>query len=210
MVKERVLSKRAATKQIKYDMSEDNSSSSGGEELFDNVAIKENDQRQEKINLSSDSENESPPPRNETSEDMFDTLIGRKKDDAVDSSQSEIQKRKKINSDSDSDMFSSEKEMSKPKTKKKKVDSDEGKKQKPKKKKKSSDDEDIEVAKKPKSKKKKSSEDEDFEITKKTKSKKKKASSDSDEESESPPIKTGRVGRNAKQTKYVFDSDESD
>ncbi|KAH0814448.1 hypothetical protein GEV33_008343 [Tenebrio molitor] len=157
VVKERVLSKRAATKQIKYDMCEDDEddmSSEREEELFDNDAVKDNCQ-QEKINLSSESEDEPPPPRNETSsEAMFDNLVGRKTENNVEvAPPPPTQKRKKNDySGSDSDLFSPETETKKLKTKKKKVDSEEGaKKQKPKKKtKKESDDKDFGLPKKPK------------------------------------------------------------
>ncbi|XP_068892542.1 DNA topoisomerase 2 isoform X1 [Tenebrio molitor] len=198
VVKERVLSKRAATKQIKYDMCEDDEddmSSEREEELFDNDAVKDNCQ-QEKINLSSESEDEPPPPRNETSsEAMFDNLVGRKTENNVEvAPPPPTQKRKKNDySGSDSDLFSPETETKKLKTKKKKVDSEEGaKKQKPKK------------------KTKKESDDKDFGLPKKPKGKKKKVDSDSDSEYESVVVKPGRVGRNTKQTKYVFDSDDSD
>ncbi|CAH1366355.1 unnamed protein product [Tenebrio molitor] len=198
VVKERVLSKRAATKQIKYDMCEDDEddmSSEREEELFDNDAVKDNCQ-QEKINLSSESEDEPPPPRNETSsEAMFDSLVGRKTENNVEvAPPPPTQKRKKNDySGSDSDLFSPETETKKLKTKKKKVDSEEGaKKQKPKK------------------KTKKESDDKDFGLPKKPKGKKKKVDSDSDSEYESVVVKPGRVGRNTKQTKYVFDSDDSD
>lgn len=192
-VKERETGRRLASKQIKYDF---NSSDEDEEEvLYDNDAVKENDAPQKLISVSSESENESPPPRHETSEDMFDSLVGRKKDTEDKPVQKEAPKRKLI-SDSDSDAFVPEEQPKKPKaTKKKKAETGDGNKKprQTKKKKKTSDDEDFDVGKE------------------KAKGKKKKSDSDSDVEMDtSPPIKTGRVGGRAKQTKYVFDSDESD
>jgi len=40
--------------------------------------------------------------------------------------------------------------------------------------------------------------------------KKKEVSSDSESDVEMPTVTTGRTGRGTKQTKYVFESDESD
>ncbi|XP_044258662.1 DNA topoisomerase 2 [Tribolium madens] len=197
VMRERPATKRLAAKQIKYNLnSSDDDDDDGEVELYDNNAVIEPDTRQEKMNISSDSENESPPPRHETSEDMFDSLVGRtKKNDEPVPAQSETQKRK-ILSDSDSDMFVREEETKKTKPKKKKVEANnEGKKPKPGRKKKKSDDEDSSAKKtKGKGKKKKDDSDSDIEI----------------DSSSPPPVKTSRAPRNIKQTKYVFDSDDSD
>lgn len=81
MVKERTQSRRAATKPIKYQESDD--SSEGDEpELYDNDAVKENEEVVQENFQDSDSENEAPPKKMETSEDMFDMLVGRKSGDS--------------------------------------------------------------------------------------------------------------------------------
>ncbi|KAF2905680.1 hypothetical protein ILUMI_00490 [Ignelater luminosus] len=81
-VKERTTSRRAATKTIKYANSSsehDKFSGNDKEELFENEAIKEHSSIQALINTSSESGNEeSAPMKNQSSEDLFDPLIGRK------------------------------------------------------------------------------------------------------------------------------------
>lgn len=79
-VKERTTARRAAVKSMRYNFSDDeNEDSSEGEpELFQNDAVQELDtHRQEKMDVSSESESERPPKQLETSEHMFDSLVGK-------------------------------------------------------------------------------------------------------------------------------------
>lgn len=215
VVKERVLNRRAATKVIKYDISDDDDENEEKDEepvLYENEAILEKSNHQ--ALLSSDDEEDKPAPVHETSEDMFDTLVGRKKEPAPEKPPSPTHKRKKLydpQSDSD-DLFTDKKNISiasddefeaeKPPTKKtKKVKED-----KP---------------KKPRQKKKKSSDGEDT-PPKKTKTKKKKAVTSGDDSDEFVPTKdesdnddhpteirkpAARPGRGAAaKSKYTFDN----
>ncbi|CAG9816212.1 unnamed protein product [Phaedon cochleariae] len=226
LVKERVLNRRAATKVTKYSISDEDESKSEGEpELFDNEAVK--DTTKPEVLLTSEDEEEKPPSKHETSEDMFDSLVGRKKDDKLeetnankrkiidDESDSDglVSKKNKPLADSSDDMFESKPQTNakakKPLQKKKKSSEDDSSPKKPKAKKKkvvSSDSEDV--PKKTKGRKKKTeSSDDDFDIEK-SKGKR----SDSEEESERPAVnRPARAGRVAQKSKYTFDdSDDSD
>lgn len=81
--KERILSRRAATKPIKYNLDDSSPSSASDNEpeLYDNDAVKDVSMRQEKIVEDSDSDDDFPKPKAnvsmESSEDMFDELIRR-------------------------------------------------------------------------------------------------------------------------------------
>ncbi|XP_050517290.1 DNA topoisomerase 2 isoform X2 [Diabrotica virgifera virgifera] len=176
-VKERVLNRRAATKVMSYTLSdgdEDEKFSDKEDELFDNEAVKEKSMVKEVLHESSDEESK-PQPRHETSEDMFDSLIGRKKDDdeepaskpteqskrkKADDSDSDfdVKKKGKWNDSSEDEMFEPVKEKPKPKPKAKAKEDKPKKPRQPKKKAKAkndSDDSDVEVipTKKPQAKK---------------------------------------------------------
>lgn len=197
--------------------------------MFDNEAVKENPTRQEKIDSNSESDDGFPPPpanrSMESSEDMFDSLIGKVRDEPeakpVEQKKKNPPKRKllpkKPTQDSDDDVFSQMKNR----------DSDDesddyttAKKTKKAKKKKISSDEEFGSKQKKGKKKKKSSSDEEFEIKESKGKKKKKAVpsdddfagglSETEKEIESPIAKPSRAGRAVKQSNYVFDdSDES-
>lgn len=107
-----VRERRAVAKAINYSMSdeEDTKISSDDEDMFhDNDAIVE-DNTPAHIEKMSDSEDDNkPPPVHETSEDMFDNLVGRKKtDDVKEKSKPVVPKKRKIvvSSQSDSDVDS--------------------------------------------------------------------------------------------------------
>lgn len=75
--KERVMSRRAAAKPLKYNFSDEESASDSEEELFDNSAVRDEDDKPARIDFSSDSEIEKPPKKmQQSSEDLFDSLIG--------------------------------------------------------------------------------------------------------------------------------------
>ncbi|KAJ8915854.1 hypothetical protein NQ315_004668 [Exocentrus adspersus] len=218
LVKERTMNRRAATKVIKYNLSDDSDKSSVGEpELFDNDAVTENSFTAKQQILDSSDEEERPPPRHETSEDMFDSLIGKKKDDPppavnkrkkIEESQSDSddmfanKKSKSKSTSSDEDIFVSKKPVSKPKSKPKE---DKPKKPRQKKTKQISDDEDTPPKKTKGRKKKHDSSDDDFEIeVEKAKSK---GDSDNDGSQEN---KSSRPGRGAAKSNYVFDDSDED
>lgn len=73
--KERTTSRRAAAKPIKYNLDSDEDESDKEQELFENSDVKQNDD-QAVLTDSSDSEVPPPKPPQETSENMFDSLIG--------------------------------------------------------------------------------------------------------------------------------------
>ncbi|KAK4872667.1 hypothetical protein RN001_014696 [Aquatica leii] len=206
-VKERTTSRRNV-KTIKYNLdSSDNESVSNDEpELFENSAVKEKDEIQERLHDSSESENEVAPKKVENSDDLFDSLIG-KKDVTTPESEPQPERKpekKRLVSDSDNDViadsdsdFGSKKV--KPAKKKAKVVNDAPKKKLTKTKKKDN----VEVEKKTKPKKKAviSSDDSDFGIVD--------SASDNDDNDKLPPPKAARSGRAVKQIKYCFDSDDS-
>ncbi|KAF5272739.1 hypothetical protein FQA39_LY07766 [Lamprigera yunnana] len=202
---------RRTIKTIKYNIDSSDSKSSGEEpELFDNDAVKDNLDLQQR--LSSDSENEVMPRKSENSDDLFDSLIG-KKNLSPEPKQKPEKKRVAPLSESDKDIVgdSSDSDCSskklKPQKKKPKVATDTNRKKniksRPKKKANMSEDE-TEPEKKPKSKKKKKTDtdDDDFDI---------KDSKESDSEGEvfKPTTKSARGARATKLVKYTFDSDES-
>ncbi|XP_044767164.1 DNA topoisomerase 2 [Coccinella septempunctata] len=78
IVSDRSRSQRNSAKKIKYDLDSEEDNDNEDLELHENEAIKEYDGPILTKTLSSDSESDAPPPRNETSEDMFDSLIGKK------------------------------------------------------------------------------------------------------------------------------------
>ncbi|KAL3285410.1 hypothetical protein HHI36_019512 [Cryptolaemus montrouzieri] len=188
VVPERVKSSRNAAKQIKYDLD----SESEEEILHDNEALKENSEPFTKTTaISSDSEGEAPPPRLESSEDMFDSLVGKKKVEPEvtsnkDDNESDVQmstfnsNKRKSNSGSESD---GSKFGGKSKAKKTKLDNGD-------------------------SKKKKITIDSDSDVSlsfsdKETKSKKKKAHSDSDSDfgKSLATVKQKKVTKKAKKNK---------
>lgn len=225
VVKERVMNRRQATKPIKYNLTdeEDGNVSSDGEAiLHDNDAVKENNGPAVVSNImssgESDADDRQPPSRHETSEDMFDSLVGRKKDDDDEPEpvvKKPTQKRKKKATDTQSDSDENGLATTKAIVKKKKKDdsggsSDGNKKQKSKRKatKLSSDDDDDDVV---------------FDLPRTTKTvattksrnnKKKKNDSDDDsdvdfvDDTSAPKSVPARSGRAAKPSKYVFDSDD--
>ncbi|XP_045462346.1 DNA topoisomerase 2 isoform X2 [Harmonia axyridis] len=78
IVEKREKSQRISPKKIKYDLDSEESNDDVLE-LHENEAIKETHAPVISSILNSDSESDAPPPpRNETSEDMFDSLIGKK------------------------------------------------------------------------------------------------------------------------------------
>ncbi|GJQ70860.1 Top2 [Trypoxylus dichotomus] len=240
VVKERTLSRRAATKTINYGESD-----KSDEELFVNEAVKENKIVQQNIE-NSESESEAPPKQMETSEDMFDMLVGRKSSDSqndnsftIDEPKKDSPIKRKRSSDSedshvnkkiveeatiisDSDSELSIKPKKKPGRKKQKLPSDDSASDvgvKPKKKparkklKKQSDDSDSEAFAKPRKPagKKKKNESDDSDFEIKIDSKTKKKRADSDDDDYSPPVKSTRAPRNTKPSKYVLsDGSESD
>lgn len=225
----------AATK-IKYGFSDDETENTSGSEaeLFENKDVLNDDDDKPKIvDLSSDSEIEKPLKRVETSEDLFESLIGmlvlfclsiliskllsfisaadKEKAAAITTvppSKTNETKRKRprqpLNSDSDSD------DITVPKRTTKLPNKTQTKKLQSKRKS-SDDDYDMsdndDVKKKKKRTKNKSSEDEEFSVNKKQKGKKQKIVSSEDEVVK----KAARSGRPTKKlANYVFDSDESD
>lgn len=77
--KERTTVRRAAVKPMKYNFDDDENdvSSEGEPELLKNDAVIEADtNKPEKMDVSSESDSERPPKQHETSEDMFDSLVG--------------------------------------------------------------------------------------------------------------------------------------
>lgn len=77
-MKERTTSRRAASKAIKYNFDENSSDSDKEQVLYENEAVKEESPtKTADIAMSSDSDTPAaPPPRQETSENMFDSLLG--------------------------------------------------------------------------------------------------------------------------------------
>lgn len=69
----------AATKKIKYEFSDEDAQSSASEgELFENKdALNDDADKPKVVLLSSDEEMEKPPKRLESSEDLFDSLLGK-------------------------------------------------------------------------------------------------------------------------------------
>ncbi|KAG5882166.1 hypothetical protein JTB14_002890 [Gonioctena quinquepunctata] len=239
VVKERTLNRRAATKVIKYSLSDEDEKFSEGEpELFVNEAVAETSVKQ--VLLSSDDEDK-PLPRHETSEDMFDSLVGRKKEEERRPVDGGNKRKKEEASQSDSDdaswkkpkshVISSDEDISeseakaKPKAKPKEK---EPKSKKPRKEKKKAGDDESLPAKKGKSKKKiddSDDDDEDFAQKAKTKKGKGKKKMDSSEDefepekfggsgddlSDLPDVgKTARPGRGAVKSKYTFDDSDED
>lgn len=193
-VRERTI-RRAATKVQKYNFSDeedDNKELSDNEDLHENTCLEERES--EPVLLSDSDEDKPPPPRLESSEDLFDSLVGTKKDPEEQKdteTEPTSQKRKIISSQSDSDQSDIQpKKATKPKGEKKP--------RKPAKKKKFSDSEDDEVR------------------PKKAKTQKKAVSSSNDkedlDESDDMPFASqrSRPGRGAAKTNYVFSDDSDD
>lgn len=72
-------SRRNVAKPIKYNLddSDERMSTDDEPELYDNEAVKDESIQQASVDLSTDSDASSPPKPHETSEDMFDSLIGK-------------------------------------------------------------------------------------------------------------------------------------
>ncbi|CAH0545849.1 unnamed protein product [Brassicogethes aeneus] len=183
-VKERT-NRRAAAKPVKYALSDDESEKMSDVELElkDNAAVAE---KENNVAALSDSEDEEkPPPPHETSEDMFDSLVGKTKEAEKKPAAPKRKQTERSQSESDASFNVSEKDdsddefeaMCKPKKGK----------AKPK------------AAAKPAKKKKKTSdsEDDDKPIKSKAKPKKKKVMSDSEDDEPIRPKK-----------KYMESSDE--
>ncbi|KAF7282810.1 hypothetical protein GWI33_001951 [Rhynchophorus ferrugineus] len=192
-VKERFNARRAATKVQTYtifDDEEEDQELSDNERLFDNDLLKE---PVKQTTLMSDSdEDKPPPPRLESSEDLFDSLIGAQKDtpekkqeESTSSSTSVASKRKMISSQSDSDDADFQpKKTQKPKT--------------------------TDKPRKPRAKKKKTSDSEDDSPPKKSRAKKNKTDVLESSVEESRPVERSRSGRGAAKTNYVFSDSDDD
>lgn len=109
---------RNTKKKINYSFdSEDEKMSSGDDELFENSLLKE-EVKKETLVLSDSDEESSPPKRVEvSSEDLFDSLIGKKSDDSITETKSNppIEKRKRDDytiSDSDKNTLANKKARS--------------------------------------------------------------------------------------------------
>lgn len=229
--------RRAAATRIKFDFSDEDGASSSEDEpqLFENKAAVEDDRvKPQVMELSSDDEVAKPSKSFESSEDLFDSLLGKlignyaevsstisfiasdKKTSSVPVKQTEVvpskRKRGPLNSDSDSDdAFVPKKTTKKAASSNKSSDSEGKKKKQSKPRKVETDDSDDEVKKKKKKTKKKDSDDEDFSLKKaKGGRKQKKESSDSSSDDYKPKNeRVARVGRATKKpANYVFD--ESD
>nr|XP_022901455.1 DNA topoisomerase 2 [Onthophagus taurus] len=197
--KERQLTRRAATKSVKYDLDSDVSDDVDDEPVFhDNVAVKEELEIERVANLSSDSESEAPPARsNVSSEDLFDSLVGRKQLDKgpqqpePETTEISVPPVKRQNKRKKKDLSDSE---DKPKKLQKMdvVDSDS----------------DVPIAKKKKAPQKKKPAQSDDESKKGGKKKKKNVEDDDDSGDDySPPPKNVREGRVKNPVKYVLSSD---
>ncbi|KAF5292892.1 hypothetical protein FQR65_LT11144 [Abscondita terminalis] len=197
--KERTTSRRNV-KAIKYtiDVSDDDDMLDDDDEpeLFENSAVKEDDVAKERLFDTSESENEITPKKTENPEDLFDSLIGKKD---VSTSESEpIQKppeRKRFVSSSDSDRIvdNSDSDSAFVKTKpQKKKPKTTGKMPKRKL---------AKPEKKTKNKKFGNSDDSDHHTSD--------SNSPSYKSDDKPPLKVARSGRQVKQIKYNFDSDDS-
>lgn len=214
---ERERSRRTAAKKIIYDLDSDEVSE-GEMELHDNVAVTEKDVPAPTQIVSSDSESDAPPPRNETSEDMFDSLIG-KKSDSQDSEETNGHNEDKSSSKRKSFSGSESETETQMLNKKKKVDKES--KEVSEKKKiviDSNSDSDLSFDDKPKkakSKKKLIDSDSDFgEKLSKPKPQKKKATKKTavDSDSEDEPLgsekKKAPTKSKAKKTKKTSDSED--
>ncbi|CAH1979739.1 unnamed protein product [Acanthoscelides obtectus] len=218
--KERVLSRRAATKVTRYTLSDDSDEkfSDDEPELFENEHVKEKSIQQEKI-LSSDEEAEDkPPPKHETSEDMFDSLIGRKKSTDQEKSPSpspQPSSKRKKGSDSDDDFnpkknkaFSSDDDDDFTFGKKNNPPKEEPKKRGPKKKK--LDDENApKKAKTTKKKKSADSSDDEFDVAKEKpkRGKKKKVAEDTSDDEFAVSTVKGKKGRKKKKSAESSDDE---
>ncbi|XP_048524898.1 DNA topoisomerase 2 isoform X2 [Dendroctonus ponderosae] len=186
-LKERTNARRCATKAIKYDTDDEVNEMSDNDVLLDNNLVN-GDEIQPQLLESDESDVEKPPPRmQESSEDLFDSLIsGSRKEDSKEENVSSSSAPKRRWS------TESEEDHSPPQVVKSKAD-DQPKKPRAKKIKKETNGKEQGAAKKARGRKMQSSSDEDFEI---------------DESSEPvQPVKS-RTGRNRPQKKYVEDSDD--
>lgn len=201
VVKER--SRRNVAKPIKYNLddSDEKMSTDDEPELFDNEAIKENNTPQQAASDLSSESDTAPPKQHETSEDMFDSLIGKQ------TTKSPITTLKKTNINRPGKKNSSPSpppEKPKPIPKRKRAP-------KPVSTESDSEDPKAEAKKlKPKKKKKADSSDDDFDIetVKKAGRKNKKVSSDSEDDTAS--LQKSRTVRAKAKIVYNIDDDDDD